>query len=82
MNDQDLKKIFKEMKHGEPSKLEVNRWKRAIRKELDRTPGEWLRLAAACVIGIVIGAAAFNRGPTEEKVDDTATIERVYVNIE
>jgi hypothetical protein len=85
MNDEHLKKLFREMKYGEPSEIEVARWKRVVRRELlDRSPSEWLRLAVACVIGIVIGAAIFRSGPrSEQKNDDRdSTIERVYVNIQ
>ncbi len=84
MNDQDLKKLFKSMKHEEPSKHELSRWKKVVRRELDRTPGEWARLAAACLVGILIGATAFTGGKysSEEKVNENATIERVHINLE
>ena len=83
MNDDDFKKLFKAQNYEQPSALQVARWKKVVRRELDRTPSEWARLAVACAIGVVIGASAF--GAREEKieyVDDDATIERVHVNLE
>lgn len=84
MNDNDLKKLFREMKHGEPSEIEVARWKRVVRRELlERTPSEWMRLSVACLLGFLIGAACFKSGSAhvEQNDDRDATIERVYVNI-
>lgn len=84
MNDQDLKNLFKSMKHGEPSEMEVARWKKVVRETLrSRSPGEWTRLAVACLIGIVIGATAFPKKNKEsENFTDDATIERVYINLQ
>jgi hypothetical protein len=82
MNDQDFKKLFKETKFEQPTELHISRWKKVVRRELDRTPGEWARLAAACLIGIVIGASAFKGGSqgSEENLVEDATIERVHIN--
>jgi hypothetical protein len=83
MNDNEFKKLFKSQTYEQPSELHVARWKKIVRRELDRTPSEWARLAVACAIGVVIGASAF--GVKKEKieyVDDDATIERVHVNLE
>lgn len=86
MNDQELKKLFKAMNHGEPSQMEVARWKKAVRAAVRlQTPSEWARLAVACLIGMVIGATAFHdkAGKTEktENFAEDATIERVHVNL-
>ncbi|MES2963943.1 MAG: hypothetical protein V4760_08635 [Bdellovibrionota bacterium] len=83
MKDDDFKKLFQSQAYGQPTEIEVARWKKIVRRELDRTPSEWARLAVACAIGVVIGASAF--GAREEKIDhadDDATIERVHVNLE
>lgn len=83
MNDNDFKKLFKSQNYEQPSPLEMARWKKIVRRELDRTPSEWARLAVACAIGVVIGASAFGaREKKIEYVDDDATIERVHVNLE
>jgi hypothetical protein len=85
MNDDDLKKLFKSAKYQQPSPLEMARWKKVVRSEvLNRTPGEWTRLAVACLVGVLIGAAAFKSPVSkehEENFSDDATIERVYVNL-
>ncbi len=86
MNDQELKNMFKSMKHGEPSEIQIARWKKIVRQQLvDRSPWEWTRLAVACLVGVVIGATAFNSGKNKtasENISEDATIERVYVNLE
>lgn len=86
MKDQDLKNMFKSMKHGEPSEIEIARWKKVLRREIkDRTPSEWARLAVACLIGVVIGATAFKGTAPKsnsENFSDDATIEMVHVNLD
>jgi hypothetical protein len=87
MNDNELKELFKSQDYGTPKAIEIARWKKIVRRELDRTPAEWMRLAVACAIGVVIGATAFKSGETNheivtKKFDDDATIERVHVNLE
>ena len=86
MNDQELKNIFKSMKHGEPSEIEVARWKKRVQNELKkRTPNEWARLAVACLIGVIIGAAAFkdhDHKPDSENLSADATFEMVHVNLD
>lgn len=85
MNDQELKNLFKSMKYGESSEIEVARWKKVVLQQLnDRRPKEWMRLAAACLIGVVIGATAFNGQKNErntETIADDATIEQIHVNL-
>lgn len=84
MNDQDLRDLFKNMKHGEPTPLEIARWKKTVRAYLPKNRGEWTRLIAACLIGVVIGAAAFrgkNHSADQENNADDATIERIYINL-
>jgi RNA polymerase sigma-70 factor (ECF subfamily) len=86
MNDQELKNLFKQMNHGAPSELQVATWKRRLRQEFkNKTPGEWTRLAVACLIGIMIGATAFQHGKNdaaEKNNAEDATIERIYVNLQ
>ncbi len=86
MKDQELKNMFKSMKHEGPSEVEVARWKRVVRQKLkSRTPNEWARLAAACLIGVVIGATAFKGSPHKPEIEnfsDDATIEMVHVNLD
>lgn len=86
MKDQELKNMFKSMKHGEPSEIEVARWKRVIQQELrNRTSSEWARLAAACLIGVIIGATVFKNGPQKSDAENSsynATIEMIHVNLE
>jgi len=84
MKDQDLKNLFKSMKHGEPSEIEVARWKKIVRETVrSRSPEEWTRLAVACLLGVLIGATAFRAKPTPpENFTEDATIERVYVNLQ
>lgn len=82
MTDQELKNLFKSMKYGEPTEIEVARWKKVSRQIINsQTPGEWARLAVACLLGIVIGATAFKEtNKKNENMNEDATIERIYVN--
>lgn len=85
MNDQDFKNLFKSMKYAEPTELEQARWKKIVRRELlERTPSEWARIAVACLIGFVLGAAIFKTPENSIQVENSnvdATIERVYINL-
>ena len=84
MNDQEFKNLFKSMKHGEPSEIEIARWKKVVREAIrSRSPGEWTRLAVACLVGVVIGATVFHgKNEKTENMTDDATIERVYINLQ
>lgn len=86
MNDEQLKALFKSIKYEAPSELEIARWRRIVRREItDRSSGEWLRLVAACLIGILVGATTFKKEHTEfaaNNIPTDATIERVYVNLQ
>ncbi|MEK7356171.1 MAG: hypothetical protein AAB250_06955 [Bdellovibrionota bacterium] len=88
MNDDELKKLFKSQDYGRPPEIEMARWKKIVARELDRTPSEWMRLAVACAIGVVIGATAFKSGEKHETArnydsdESVATVERVHVNLE
>lgn len=86
MNDQELKELFKSMKYNEPTPLEIARWKRVVRNTINsRSPGEWTRLAVACLVGVLIGATLFRgsepKFEAKKNLDEDATIESVYVNL-
>jgi hypothetical protein len=88
MNDQDFKNLFKSVDHGQPTEFELAKWKRSIRGNIrERKPSEWIRLAAACVVGFLIGAATVkglgHQNKSEQIIaDNDATIEAISVNIQ
>lgn len=84
MNDQDFKNLFKSMQHGEPSTIQIEHWKNVVQAIVrNRSRGEWTRLVAACLIGVIIGATAFRGHEQEAKnLNEDATIEQVHINLQ
>lgn len=87
--DAQLSKAMKSRKFKEPTDFEIQSWKRTLRSR-GALPSrqEWLRLAAASLIGFLIGGLIFSsKNSTSEfqvagiQAND-ATIERVYVNLD
>lgn len=85
--DKKLVSAMKQRSFGQPNHLEIQRWKQHTRSawyELDKS--EWTRLAVACLVGFIVGGFFFSEPHLEKEqieiVDDSATIERVYVNLE
>lgn len=89
MNDKDLDLLLAEYRNTQPTSMQVQKWKRAVRQELNAVkPSKkqiWMRLVAASVVGFIVGAIVFGRNKTESAFQqlakneaDDATIEYVY----
>lgn len=89
MNNNDLDLLLAEYRNVKPTDLQTAKWKRAVRAELKpkraRTP--WMQLAAASVVGFLVGGLVFSLGRMsatggEENFRNVAsneTFEMVYV---
>ncbi len=87
--EQKLAETMKARKLAEPTNFEIQKWKREVRNSwYEMNSSEWLRLAVACLVGIVIGGLFFSpfgpKIPSDaiETAKSDATIERVYVNLD
>ena len=59
MKDKDLEVLLSEYRNQEPTHLQVQKWKRTIRSELNSKKESkskfWMQLVAASVVGFLIG---------------------------
>ncbi|WP_413289770.1 hypothetical protein [Bdellovibrio sp. HCB337] len=89
MKDNDLDILLAEYRNKSATDLQVQKWKRAVRAELKTriAPPKtvWVQLAAACLVGFVMGALLFRTEQLQhsfekiaQKNNDDATIEYVF----
>lgn len=88
MKDKDLDLLLSELRSQAPTELQTHKWKNAVRGEL-RTNRKskkilWLQLAAASVVGFLVGAVVFKSSKQEDSFQnlaqfdgDNATVEYV-----
>jgi hypothetical protein len=91
MKDKDLNILLSDYRKQEPTDLQVQKWKRAVRSEMSSKVESkkklWMQLAAASVVGFLIGAVVFNSSKQDQffqnvaKIDtENATVEYVFTN--
>jgi hypothetical protein len=89
MNDEELKKLFKAQSYQQATELDIARWKKntlPYLKYLPQNKQEWLRLAVACSLGIIIGFNGTkqftNNSPEKNFFEESATIVHNHVNLD
>lgn len=92
MKDKDLDILLAEYRNKQPSDVQMQKWKRAVRRELGVTTASpkkqiWMQLVAASIVGFLVGALVFKTTKTEDPFqklaqndNDNATVEYVYTN--
>lgn len=84
-NDEKIKTLFKDRSFAEASPKEIQQWKTHFisQPKFEKSFG-WQHLAAACMVGVLIGFFLFNKEVQPENLyfAEHATIERVFVNFE
>lgn len=89
MKDKDLDLLLSEYRSQQTSDLQVQKWKRAVRRETngrDRSKKRlWIQLAAASIVGFLVGAIAFKTSDQSalfkdlaQNNGDNATVEYVF----
>lgn len=89
MKDKDLGILLSEYRKQEPTDLQMQKWKRAVRSELSSKKESkktlWMQLAAASVVGFLIGAMVFKSSKQDQMFQnvaqnetDNATVEYVF----
>jgi hypothetical protein len=79
---EDINKWLQALRNENPSSADMAKWKAAVIAELVPTRTQnrrWVELAAAALIGLIIGAAIFKNKPVQDEnlADGSATIEFV-----
>ena len=93
MKDNHLNTLLAELRKQNPTDFQVNKWKRMVQREIhqqkDTKMHLWLRLAAASIIGFLLGALVFSRPHVENPLEqltqnsgEDATIEYVFTKTE
>ena len=66
MRDEELDELLKSLHDEKPADLQMRKWKNAVRAETSRGSAhssmwktQWMQLAAACLVGFLIGALVF-----------------------
>jgi hypothetical protein len=88
VKDKDLDLLLSEIRSQTPNELQMQKWKNAVRNELrtNKKPKRvfWMQLAAASVIGFLVGAVVFKNTKQEDSFQnlaqfdgDNATVEYV-----
>ena len=79
MSDRDeegLSELFATLRHEKPEPRELERWNLAVARELRRAVvsprRRWLDLAAAVIVGVLIGATAFGHRASESSGQQNA----------
>lgn len=89
MNDKDLDILLAEYRIQNPTDLQLQKWKKAIRQDLRQKNTSkkqlWMQLAVASIFGFLIGALVFKTSKNEDPFQnfalndsDNATIEYVF----
>ena len=88
MSDEKFQDLFSSADFGKPSDLDFANWKRLYRKSGPKRQSDWLRLAAACAVGFLVGIATI-KGLDQSKskniqvvAENDATIESISVNLQ
>lgn len=89
MKDKDLNLLLSEYRSQQTSDLQLQKWKRAVRRETNvrgRSKKRlWIQLAAASIVGFIVGAIAFKTSDQStlfqnlaQNNGDNATVEYVF----
>lgn len=90
-DDQDWDQLLQRLREEEPSVSRVDKWQKAVAHEIRKpqtfnrgVPRRWLELAAAVLVGVIVGGAVFShQGPrviAEDDLANIATLELVVTN--
>ena len=91
MKDKDLDILLSEYRKEEPTDIQMQKWKQAVRREVKSSVPErkntWNQLLVASLVGFIVGALVFKTNKTEDEFQtfakndrESATIEYVYTN--
>ena len=91
MNDNQLDQLLAEFRNKKPNDMQVHRWKKAVREELQsnvkKPQSIWLQLLVASLTGFIIGGVVFSYNPFDASTNlaqlenENATFEYVYTKI-
>lgn len=86
MKDKDFDILLSEYRKQEPTDLQLQKWKRAIRSELSSKKETkkklWMQLITASVIGFLIGAVVFKSAKQDQVFQKVAQIDSENATIE